>query len=160
MTQKYTGSEYTGMRKERRKIGKHFPFLFYLFAHSCHIIVYMLLKKIKVCLETTPIEKSAPHRNLSINLTGFHTRKALNVRCFRKDIKQTQEIISQINLMPATYFLHSLHIVTRNNMASKLARRYCLCYCETFSLVPDFTECTQIFVTEECSTLFVPPKIK
>ena len=89
MTQKYTGSEYTGMRKERRKIGKHFPFLFYLFAHSCHIIVYMLLKKIKVCWETTPIEKSAPHRNLSINLTGFHTRKALNVRCFRKDIKQT-----------------------------------------------------------------------
>ena len=47
MAQKYTGSEYTGMRKERRKIEKHFPFLFYLFAHSCHIIVYMLLKKLK-----------------------------------------------------------------------------------------------------------------
>ena len=43
------------------------------------------------------------------HLTDFHMRQALNVRCFQKDIKQTQEIISQIILMLATYFLHSLH---------------------------------------------------
>ena len=51
-------------------------------------------------------------------------------------------------------------IVTRNNIVWKLARGNCLCYCKTFSLVPDFTECTKIFVTKKCSTLFVPPKIK
>ena len=31
-------------------------------------------------------------------------------------------------------------IVTRNNIVWKLARGYCLCYCKTFSLVPDPTE--------------------
>ena len=51
-------------------------------------------------------------------------------------------------------------IVTRNNIVWKLARGYCLCYCKTFSLVPDSTECTKIFVTEKCSTLLVSPKIK
>ena len=34
------------------------------------------------------------------------------------------------------------NIVTRNNIVWKLARGYCLCYCKTFSLVPDSTECT------------------
>ena len=46
-----------------------------------------------------------------------------------------------------------MKIVTKNNIAWKLARGYCLYYCKTFSLVPDFTECTKIFVTEKCSTL-------
>ena len=31
-------------------------------------------------------------------------------------------------------------IVTRNNIVWKLACGYCLCYCKTFSLVPDSTE--------------------
>ena len=35
----------------------------------------------------------------------------------------------------------------------KLARGYCLCYCKSFSLVPDSTECTKIFVAKKCSTL-------
>ena len=52
------------------------------------------------------------------------------------------------------------NIVTRNNIVWKLACGYCLCYCKTFSLVPDSTECTKIFVTEKCGTLFTPPKIK
>ena len=34
-----------------------------------------------------------------------------------------------------------VNIVTRNNIVWKLARCYCLCYCKTFSLVPDFTGC-------------------
>ena len=51
-------------------------------------------------------------------------------------------------------------IATRNNIVWKLARDYCLCYCNDFSLVPDSTECTKIFATEKCSTLFVSPKIK
>ena len=51
-------------------------------------------------------------------------------------------------------------IVARNSIVRKLARGYCLCYCKTFSLVPDSTECTKFFFTEKCSTLFVPPKIK
>ena len=49
----------------------------------------------------------------------------------------------------------ALSRVTRNNIVWKLARGYCLCYCKT----PDSTECTKK-VSEECSTLFVPPKIK
>ena len=53
-----------------------------------------------------------------------------------------------------------LTIVTRNNIVWKFAHGYCLCYYKTFSLVPDSTECTKSFVTEKCSTLFVPPKIK
>ena len=43
-----------------------------------------------------------------------------------------------------------LNIVTRNNIVRKLAHGYCLCYCKTFSLVPDSTECTEIFVTKMC----------
>ena len=52
------------------------------------------------------------------------------------------------------------NLVTRNNIVWKLAHGYCLCYCKTFSLVPDSTECTKKFFTEECSTLFAPPKIR
>ena len=37
-------------------------------------------------------------------------------------------------------------IVTRNNIVRKLARGYCSCYCKTFLLVPDSTECTKIFL--------------
>ena len=51
-------------------------------------------------------------------------------------------------------------IITRNNIVWKLARGYCLCYCKTFALVPDSTECTKVFVTKKCSTLFAPPKFK
>ena len=35
----------------------------------------------------------------------------------------------------------SVIIVTRKNIVWKLACSYCLCYCKTFSLVPDFTGC-------------------
>ena len=38
------------------------------------------------------------------------------------------------------------NIVTRNNIVWKLACGYCLCYCKTFSLVPDSTECTIFFL--------------
>ena len=51
-------------------------------------------------------------------------------------------------------------IVTRNNVVWRLACGYCVCYCKTFSLVLDSKECTKNYFTEECSTLFVPPKIK
>ena len=37
-------------------------------------------------------------------------------------------------------------IVTRNNMAWKLVHGYFLCYCKTFSLVPDSTERTNFFL--------------
>ena len=53
-----------------------------------------------------------------------------------------------------------MKIVTKNNIAWKLARGYCLYYWKTFSLVPDFTECTKSFVTEKCRTLLASPKIK
>ena len=51
-------------------------------------------------------------------------------------------------------------IVTRNNIFWKLVCGYCLCYCKTFSLVPDFTVYTKKLFTEVCSILFVPLKIK
>ena len=37
-------------------------------------------------------------------------------------------------------------IVTRNKIVWKLTGSYCLCYCKTFSLVPDSTECTNFFL--------------
>ena len=37
-------------------------------------------------------------------------------------------------------------VVTRNNIVCKLARGCCLCYCKSFSLVPDSTECTKFFL--------------
>ena len=40
----------------------------------------------------------------------------------------------------------------------KFARGYCLCYCKTFLLVPDSTECTKKIFDEECSILFVSPE--
>ena len=64
-------------------------------------------------------------------------------------------LIKEINMS-----VKHLLIVTRNNMVWKLACDYCLCYCKTFLIVPDSTECPKVFVTEECSTLFVPRKIK
>ena len=42
------------------------------------------------------------------------------------------------------------NIVTRNNIVWKLAHSYCLCYCKTFLLVPDSTECTKVFATAKC----------
>ena len=41
-------------------------------------------------------------------------------------------------------------IVTRNNLVWKLAHNYYLRYCKTFSLVPDSTVCTKIFVSVVC----------
>ena len=67
MAQKYTGSEYTGMRKERRKIEKHFPFFFYLFVSPQECFT-SYQKTVTECWKTPPIEKSAPHRSLSIDL--------------------------------------------------------------------------------------------
>ena len=37
-------------------------------------------------------------------------------------------------------------IVTKNKIVWKLTRGYCLCYCKTFSLLPDLTECTKKFL--------------
>ena len=56
------------MGKEGLKNEKHFPFFFYLFAHSSFMIVYILLKNFKVYWETLPTEYFLPHRNLSIDL--------------------------------------------------------------------------------------------
>ena len=39
-----------------------------------------------------------------------------------------------------------VNIVTRKNTVWKLARGCCLCYCKTFPLVPDSTECTKFFL--------------
>ena len=50
-------------------------------------------------------------------------------------------------LAPKSYFMDeilNLNIVTRNNIVWKLVRSYCLCYCKTFWLVPDSTECTKL----------------
>ena len=59
------------------------------------------------------------------------------------------------------YFCFGINcnIVIRNNIVWKLACSYCLYYGKTFLLVPDSTVQTKFF-TEECSTLFAPPKIK
>ena len=43
------------------------------------------------------------------------------------------------------------NIVTRNNIIWKLARGYFLCYCKTFSLVPDSAEGTKLFTEERSS---------
>ena len=50
-------------------------------------------------------------------------------------------------LAPKSYFMDeilNLNIVTRNNIVWKLVGSYCLCYCKTFWLVPDSTECTKL----------------
>ena len=44
------------------------------------------------------------------------------------------------------FYFDRVNIVIRNNIVWKLARGYCLCYCKTFSLVPDSTECTKILL--------------
>ena len=57
----------------------------------------------------------------------------------------------------------TLTTTTNKKQRQKGARRtegYCLCYCKAFSLVPDPTKCTKIYVTEKSSTSFVSPKIK
>ena len=42
-------------------------------------------------------------------------------------------------------------IVTRNNIVWKLAHGYYLCYCKTFSLVPNSTECTKMFLPKRAT---------
>ena len=54
--------------KKRLKNEKHFSFFFYLFAPSSLMTVYILLKNFKVCCETPPIEKSAPHETYRLAL--------------------------------------------------------------------------------------------
>ena len=83
-------------------------------------------------------------------MKGIYSLKRLCLKLLMKRIKQRQ-----------FYLCESIfNLVTRNNIVCKLARSYCLCYCKTFSLVPDSAECIKVF-TEECSsTLLVPPKIK
>ena len=44
-------------------------------------------------------------------------------------------------------------IVTRNNIVWKLARGYFLCYCKTFSLVPDSTDCTKFLLPKSVAHL-------
>ena len=56
------------MRKERPKNEKHFPFFVYLCAHPSFMTVHILLKNFKVCWETLPIEKSAPHETYQLAL--------------------------------------------------------------------------------------------
>ena len=44
------------------------------------------------------------------------------------------------------FLFRCLNHSPRNNIVWKLTRGYCLCYCKTFSLVPDSTECTKNFL--------------
>ena len=51
-----------------------------------------------------------------------------------------------------------LYRVTRNNIVWKLKRGYCICYCKTFLLVPDPTECKKNIFCQKvqyiiCATL-------
>ena len=73
-------------------------------------------------------------------------------------IQQITIINKHLKYCLVLYQINSLVVVTRNNIVWKLARGYCLCYCKTFLLVLDSTECTKIFVTEKCRTLFMSPK--
>ena len=80
--------------------------------NSSLMIVYILLKSFKVCWETTPIEKSTPHETYRLALQSIDWipyETSPQCKCFRKHINQTQEIISQINVMPGTYFSYVLH---------------------------------------------------
>ena len=100
------------MRKEYLKNEKHFSF----FSTCSHTLPSILLtKKLglfgntfnrKIRFPQKPINRLS---FLSSQLTGFHMTRAINTKCFRKDIKETQEIKSQINQVPARQFLHSLH---------------------------------------------------
>ena len=89
-------------------------------------------------------------------------RRSLSVAISRFGLSRTEwfQQLSSLSFSSIFYVVQRKYIVTRNNIVWKLARDYCLCYCKTFSLEPDSTECTEIFVTEMWSTLFVPPKIK
>ena len=57
--------------------------------------------------------------------------------------KLTEGKMQSLSLQTAKIDLNK---VTRNNIVWKLARGYCLCYCKTFSLLPDSTECTKNFL--------------
>ena len=50
--------------------------------------------------------------------------------------------------------------VSRKSIVWKLARGYFLCYCLTFSLVPNPKKCEKRFFIDDCSTLFVLYKIQ
>ena len=87
----------------------------------------------------------------------------LSVSLFITDLQNTgvikfRSFINRLLTVQSKFI--NLCIVTRNNIVWKLARGYCLCYCKTFLLVPDSTECIKFVFTKECSTLFVLPKIK
>ena len=51
-------------------------------------------------------------------------------------------------------------MVTKNNIAWKLVRSYCLCYCKTFFASARLHRVHKNVFNEVCSTLFVTPKIK
>ena len=98
------------------------------------------------CLFTLSVESSIIRTDSNI--------AALQIRAGQRSITANLR-----SLTAHTYHVMIIvTIVTRNNIVSELARGYCLCYCKTFSLVLDSTECTKNFVTEKCSTL--SPKIK
>ena len=58
------------------------------------------------------------------------------------------------------FSVFNLSLVTRKSLVWKLFHSYSLCYCRTFFLVLDTTECTQKIITEEYSTLCVLFKTK
>ena len=53
-----------------------------------------------------------------------------------------------LSLVTIVQSIQRLTIITRNNIVWKLARGYYLCYCKTFSLVPNSTECTNFFLSK------------
>ena len=63
-----------------------------------------------------------------------------------RDVMEIWKLEMIIVKLKQTVTMNRLHliIVTRSNIVWKLARGYCLCYCRTFSLVPDSTKCTKI----------------
>ena len=48
--------------------------------------------------------------------------------------------------VPGLAWYAVLNIVTRNNIVWKLMHSYCLCYCQTFLLVPDSADYTKCFL--------------
>ena len=91
----------------------------------------------------------------SVNLVQMSQQKI-----FITMMENNQLLIKKyISKHRAKSFILQETIVARNTQSGNLCG-YCLCYPKTFWLVLDSTECTKIFFTEECSILFVPPKIK
>ena len=68
--------------------------------------------------------------------TGKHQPRSLLMKLWDEGLKLTILLKKRLR--------HN--IVTRNNIVWKLAHGYCLCYCKTFLLVPDSTECTETFL--------------